>query len=43
MEQAVRDTASAGYTGTEMFDGSLAAYADRPDELRNLLADNGVG
>ncbi|MCW2802908.1 MAG: inosose dehydratase [Propionibacteriaceae bacterium] len=42
MEQAVRDIAAAGYTGTEMFDGNLAAYRDRPDELRNLLADNGV-
>jgi len=42
MEQAVRDIAAAGYTGTEMFDGNLAAYADRPDELRGLLSDNGV-
>jgi inosose dehydratase len=42
MEQAVRDIAAAGYTGTEMFDGNLAAYADRPDELRRLLDDNGV-
>jgi inosose dehydratase len=42
MEQAVRDIAAAGYTGTEMFDGNLAAYADRPDELRGLLAENGV-
>jgi inosose dehydratase len=42
MEEAVRDIAAAGYTGTEMFDGNLAAYADRPDELRGLLAENGV-
>jgi inosose dehydratase len=42
MEQAVRDIAAAGYAGTEMFDGNLAAYADHPDELRGLLADNGV-
>ena len=42
MEQAVRDIAAAGYTGTEMFDGNLAAYADRPDELRGLLSDNGL-
>jgi inosose dehydratase len=42
MEQAVRDIASAGYTGTEMFDGNLAEYADRPDELRGLLAETGV-
>ena len=37
MGQAVRDIAAAGYTGTEMFDGNLARYADRPDELRALL------
>lgn len=42
MDQAVRDIAAAGYTGTEMFDGNLAAHADRPDELRGLLADQGV-
>lgn len=42
MEQAVKDIASAGYTGTEMFDGNLAAYADRPDELRGLLSGNGL-
>jgi inosose dehydratase len=42
MEQAVRDIAVAGYTGTEMFDGNLAAYADRPDELRGMLTDSGV-
>src|SRR5918998_3082046 len=42
MGQAVRDIAAAGYTGTEMFDGNLAAYADRPDELRGLLTDQGV-
>jgi len=42
MEQAVRDIGAAGYTGTEMFDGNVAAYADRTDELRRLLDDNGV-
>jgi inosose dehydratase len=42
METAVRDIASAGYTGTEMFDGNLVEYADRPDELRELLSDSGV-
>ena len=42
MEQAVQDIAAAGYTGTEMFDGNLAAYADRPDQLRNLLSENGL-
>ena len=39
MAEAVRDIAAAGYAGTEMFDGNVAAYADRPDELRALLAD----
>jgi inosose dehydratase len=39
MAQAVRDISAAGYEGTEMFDGNVAAYADRPDELRQLLAD----
>jgi inosose dehydratase len=42
MEQAVRDIASVGYTGTEMFDGNLVEYADRPDELHELLAESGV-
>jgi inosose dehydratase len=42
MGQAVRDIAAAGYTGTEMFDGNLARYADRPDELRALLDETGV-
>ncbi|HEV7825286.1 MAG TPA: sugar phosphate isomerase/epimerase [Mycobacteriales bacterium] len=42
MEQAVADIASAGYEGTEMFDGNVAAYADRPDELRQLLAGAGL-
>ena len=42
MAQAVQDIASAGYEGTEMFDGNLVAYADRPDELRGLLADAGL-
>ena len=42
MEQAVRDIAAAGYEGTEMFDGNVAAYADEPEKLRNLLAENGL-
>ena len=42
MAQAVQDIASAGYEGTEMFDGNLVAYSDRPDELRGLLADAGL-
>ena len=39
---AVRDIGAAGYTGTEVFDGNLVEYADRPDELREMLADAGV-
>lgn len=39
---AVADIASVGYEGVEMFDGNLAAYADHPDELKELLASNGV-
>jgi inosose dehydratase len=42
MEQAVTDIAAAGYAGTEMFDGNLVPYADRPDDLRNLLARAGL-
>jgi len=42
MDTAVRDIAAAGYAGTEMFDGNVAAYEQRPDELRRLLADAGV-
>lgn len=42
MEDAARDIAEAGYSGTEMFDGDVAKYADRPDELRALLAKNGL-
>ena len=42
MEQAIRDIAAAGYAGAEMFDGNVAAYADRPDELRDLLGRSGV-
>jgi inosose dehydratase len=42
MTQAVRDIAAAGYEGVEMFDGNVADYADRPDELRELLARAGL-
>jgi inosose dehydratase len=42
METAVRDIAAAGYTGTEMFDGNLAEFADRPEELHGLLSESGV-
>lgn len=42
METAVRDIAAAGYAGTEMFDGNLVEYADRPEELHGLLSESGV-
>lgn len=42
METAVKDIASVGYEGVEMFDGNLVEYADRPGELRDLLEDAGV-
>src|SRR3954463_9114028 len=41
LEEAVKDIAAAGYQGTEVFDGNLAAYADRPDVLREALAASG--
>jgi inosose dehydratase len=42
MEQAIGDIAAAGYSGTEMFDGNLVPYADRPDRLRALLERAGL-
>ena len=42
MSEAARDIAAAGYTGTEMFDGDVAKYADRPDDLFALLEGNGL-
>lgn len=39
MADAARDIAAAGYAGTEMFDGDVAKYADRPDVLRAILDD----
>lgn len=42
MADAVRDVAAAGFEGIEMFDGNVADYADRPDELRQLLTDAGL-
>jgi inosose dehydratase len=38
-EQALKDIASAGYKGIELFDGNLMQYEDRPDEFRKLLKD----
>ena len=42
MEDAARDIAEAGFTGTEMFDGDVAKYVERPDDLHALLADNNL-
>ena len=42
METAGHDIGAAGYSGTEMFDGNLVDYAERPDELRQILADANV-
>ena len=42
MARAVADIAAAGYQGTEMFDGNLVGYAERPDELREILETAGV-
>lgn len=41
-ETAIREIASAGYAGVEMFDGNLRQYEDRPAELRRLLDEAGV-
>jgi len=41
-EPALRDVATAGYAGVELFDGNLIEYEDRPDDLRQLLADVGL-
>jgi inosose dehydratase len=40
--QAVREIAAAGYEGTEVFDGNLAALADQPEEFREALDAGGV-
>jgi inosose dehydratase len=42
VEEAVTDIAAAGYEGTEVFDGNLAAYRDRPEVLTELFAATGV-
>jgi inosose dehydratase len=36
-EEALRDISSAGYEGFELFDGNLMQYANREDELRELI------
>lgn len=42
MQQAFMDIAAAGYAGIEMFDGNLVPYADRTQELRDLLQRAGL-
>ena len=39
---AIRDIASAGYQGIEVFDGNLAEYADKAEELLSTLKDSGI-
>jgi inosose dehydratase len=39
---AVRDIAAVGYEGVEVFDGNLAAFADRPEVLTDVLTTSGV-
>jgi inosose dehydratase len=39
---AIRDIASAGYQGVEVFDGNLAEYADKAEELLSALSENNV-
>ena len=41
MPDAIRDIGAAGYEGVELFDGNLADYADRPEELQDALAAAG--
>src|SRR4051794_17566401 len=40
--EAVKDVAAAGYEGTEVFDGNLAALADQPEEFQEALRASGV-
>ncbi len=40
MEQAFRDIAAAGYSGTELFDGNLVDLG--PQRVRDLLAETGL-
>jgi inosose dehydratase len=42
MKDAVQDIASVGYEGVEMFDGNLAEYAAKPEELKEILSSSGV-
>ncbi len=40
--KAIADIGEVGYQGTEMFDGNVADFADRPDELTGALAAAGL-
>jgi inosose dehydratase len=42
MDTAVKDIAAAGYEGVEMFDGNLAEYQDKPEQLRAILEESNV-
>ena len=42
MDRAIAEIGSLGYEGVEMFDGNVADFAERPDELVALLDSAGV-
>lgn len=42
ISQAVREIAAVGYTGTEVFDGNLAAIADDPRPFLDVLEETSV-
>jgi len=39
---AIRDIASVGYEGIEVFDGNLAEFENNPEELLSVLRDNNI-
>lgn len=39
---AIRDIASVGFDGTEVFDGNLAEFANDPDALLDVLKETGI-
>jgi len=41
-EDALRDIATAGYEGVELFDGNLMQYADAPADFSALLENGGL-
>jgi inosose dehydratase len=42
MDRAIAEIGRLGYEGIEMFDGNVADYAERPEELVTLLESAGV-